>query len=68
MQKWLSNICTRCTSMLSLQCGADFVKVNQTAPEKVTVIPGMKCVSFDGDADRIVYFFRTEGTLLDSII
>jgi phosphoacetylglucosamine mutase len=38
-------------------CGADFVKVKQTTPGGVDLAPGMRMLSFDGDADRIVYFF-----------
>lgn len=36
-------------------CGADFVKVKQAAPRGVSMQPGQRMASFDGDADRIVY-------------
>ncbi|XP_052250304.1 phosphoacetylglucosamine mutase-like [Dreissena polymorpha] len=43
---------------LNHRCGADFVKVGQCVPDGVALSEGMKCASFDGDADRIVYFFQ----------
>lgn len=48
-------------------CGADFVKIKQAAPSGVTLTPGLRYVSVDGDADRIVYYFSQQGTfrLLD---
>uniref|UniRef100_A0A3B3DSA0 Phosphoacetylglucosamine mutase n=1 Tax=Oryzias melastigma TaxID=30732 RepID=A0A3B3DSA0_ORYME len=42
---------------LNHQCGADFVKVQQKPPTGIQVNPGDRCCSFDGDADRIVYYF-----------
>ncbi|XP_061559824.1 phosphoacetylglucosamine mutase isoform X4 [Phycodurus eques] len=42
---------------LNHQCGADFVKVQQKPPTGVKVCSGERCCSFDGDADRIVYFY-----------
>uniref|UniRef100_A0A3P9K0D0 Phosphoacetylglucosamine mutase n=1 Tax=Oryzias latipes TaxID=8090 RepID=A0A3P9K0D0_ORYLA len=42
---------------LNHQCGADFVKVQQKTPAGIQVNPGDRCCSFDGDADRIVYYF-----------
>jgi len=45
---------------LNYKCGADFVKVQQTAPESMTLESGMRCASFDGDADRIVYFYKND--------
>ncbi|TRY90845.1 hypothetical protein DNTS_020870 [Danionella cerebrum] len=38
-------------------CGADYVKVQQKAPQGVTLVEGERCCSFDGDADRIVYYY-----------
>lgn len=43
--------------MILLQCGADFVKVQQVAPEGMTLTPNTRCVSVDGDADRVVYYY-----------
>lgn len=45
------------------QCGADYVKTGQMAPDGMSYSEGEKCVSFDGDADRIVYFYKTSGLL-----
>uniref|UniRef100_A0A087XW64 Phosphoacetylglucosamine mutase n=1 Tax=Poecilia formosa TaxID=48698 RepID=A0A087XW64_POEFO len=43
---------------LNHQCGADFVKVQQTLPRAgIKINPGDRCCSFDGDADRIVYYY-----------
>jgi len=40
-------------------CGADFVKVQQRFPASFeNVEPNVRCVSVDGDADRVVYFFK----------
>uniref|UniRef100_A0A669D7W8 Phosphoacetylglucosamine mutase n=1 Tax=Oreochromis niloticus TaxID=8128 RepID=A0A669D7W8_ORENI len=54
---------------LNHQCGADYVKVQQKPPTGAHRInPGERCCSFDGDADRIVYYYTdSEGTfhLLD---
>lgn len=42
-------------------CGADYVKTMQRAPIGMPVLePNTRCVSVDGDADRIVYFFTDE--------
>ncbi|XP_065121892.1 phosphoacetylglucosamine mutase [Paramisgurnus dabryanus] len=38
-------------------CGADHVKVQQKPPEGLTMGVGERCCSFDGDADRIVYYY-----------
>ncbi|KJE94494.1 phosphoglucomutase [Capsaspora owczarzaki ATCC 30864] len=45
---------------LNDKCGADFVKVQQTFPSGVTVRPGGRYASLDGDADRIVYFYADQ--------
>ncbi|XP_019947551.1 phosphoacetylglucosamine mutase [Paralichthys olivaceus] len=42
---------------LNHQCGADFVKVQQKPPTGFTMNPGERGCSFDGDADRIVYYY-----------
>ena len=44
-------------SKLNEKCGADYVKLHQCEPEGMTITTGDKCVTFDGDADRIMYFF-----------
>ncbi|XP_051853287.1 phosphoacetylglucosamine mutase [Antechinus flavipes] len=38
-------------------CGADFVKSHQKLPLGIEVKPNERCCSFDGDADRIVYYY-----------
>ncbi|KAG8011222.1 Phosphoacetylglucosamine mutase [Nibea albiflora] len=42
---------------LNYQCGADFVKVQQKPPTGIEINPGERGCSFDGDADRIVYYY-----------
>ncbi|XP_064548402.1 phosphoacetylglucosamine mutase [Drosophila montana] len=43
------------------QCGADHVKVQQRPPVSMPIVePYTRCVSVDGDADRVVYFFSDE--------
>ncbi|NXN14159.1 AGM1 mutase, partial [Indicator maculatus] len=39
-------------------CGADFVKVNQKPPRGLDMKANERCCSFDGDADRIVYYYK----------
>lgn len=43
-----------------IQCGADYVKTNQRAPPSSKTGPGDRCCSLDGDADRVVYYFKDE--------
>ncbi|BGP34480.1 hypothetical protein JCM10296v2_006301 [Rhodotorula toruloides] len=53
---------------LNLNCGADYVKTQQRAPKNVDLVPWQRYCSFDGDADRIVFYYADgEGTfhLLD---
>ncbi len=40
-----------------MQCGADFVKTKQRAPPSPKPVPGARCCSFDGDADRLIYYW-----------
>lgn len=43
------------------ECGADHVKVLQKPPICMPIAePNTRCVSVDGDADRVVYFFTDE--------
>jgi len=44
---------------LNSGCGADYVKVNQSGPAGQKLIPGLRCVSVDGDADRVIYYFES---------
>uniref|UniRef100_A0A336LW80 Phosphoacetylglucosamine mutase n=1 Tax=Culicoides sonorensis TaxID=179676 RepID=A0A336LW80_CULSO len=46
---------------INFNCGADFVKVQQKFPLSFEEVkPGVRCVSVDGDADRVVYFYKNE--------
>ncbi|KAI8968495.1 hypothetical protein BDF20DRAFT_896702 [Mycotypha africana] len=45
---------------LNKNCGADYVKTQQRAPPNMQLKAGDRCCSFDGDADRIVYYYVTE--------
>ncbi|KAI9008789.1 hypothetical protein CLU79DRAFT_776347 [Phycomyces nitens] len=42
---------------LNKDCGADYVKTQQRAPPGSKIAPGSRFCSYDGDADRIVYYF-----------
>ncbi|XP_039708917.1 phosphoacetylglucosamine mutase [Pteropus medius] len=39
-------------------CGADFVKSHQKPPQGMEMKSNERCCSFDGDADRIVYYYH----------
>ncbi|KAK3382851.1 hypothetical protein B0T24DRAFT_515631 [Lasiosphaeria ovina] len=43
--------------VLNLNCGADFVKTKQRAPPSPEPVPGGRSCSFDGDADRLIYYW-----------
>lgn len=47
---------------INQDCGADHVKVKQCVPigMPADLAPNTRCVSVDGDADRVVYFFTDE--------
>lgn len=48
---------------INYQCGADFVKTQQKPPNGLPdAPPNTRCVSVDGDADRVVYFFVDENS------
>ncbi|XP_011501168.1 PREDICTED: phosphoacetylglucosamine mutase [Ceratosolen solmsi marchali] len=42
---------------LNYMCGADYVKQKKISPLNIPINPYVKCVSIDGDADRIVYYY-----------
>uniref|UniRef100_A0A7M5ULE0 Phosphoacetylglucosamine mutase n=1 Tax=Clytia hemisphaerica TaxID=252671 RepID=A0A7M5ULE0_9CNID len=44
--------------ILNKGCGADFVKTNQKAPAGIEMEVNDKCLAYDGDADRVVYFYK----------
>lgn len=46
--------------LLNAGCGADFVKVQQKSPDNFPSVALRRCVSFDGDADRVIYFYTDE--------
>lgn len=48
------------SSKLNKDCGADFVKTTQSAPRGVTLEPFCRACSFDGDADRLVYYYLSD--------
>lgn len=43
--------------VLNHECGADFVKTKQRAPPTSKAGVNERCCSYDGDADRIIYYF-----------
>lgn len=47
---------------LNSRCGADFVKTKQAAPGGFTGQANERWASFDGDADRIVYYFLDDNS------
>lgn len=61
--------------VLNLDCGADFVKTRQRNPPNPKPVPGVRCCSFDGDADRLIYywidpdtgFFMLDGDRISSL-
>ncbi|XP_065882367.1 phosphoacetylglucosamine mutase-like isoform X2 [Dysidea avara] len=55
------------SGILNEKCGADYVKLNQCAPDGVDLETGKRYASLDGDADRVVFFFEDNGSfrLLD---
>jgi len=48
--------------VLNLDSGADFVKTKQRAPPSPAPVPGARCCSFDGDADRLIYYYLDPNT------
>ncbi|KAG0246292.1 Phosphoacetylglucosamine mutase [Mortierella sp. GBAus27b] len=51
---------TEDASKLNLNAGADYVKTQQRAPVGLKLAAGERYASFDGDADRIVYYYQDE--------
>lgn len=47
---------------LNHMCGADYVKVQQVPPANFPLTPNARCVSVDGDADRVIYFYSDENS------
>ncbi|TFK98741.1 phosphoacetylglucosamine mutase [Pterulicium gracile] len=48
--------------LLNNSCGADFVKTQQKSPPQLVDVlkPNQRACSFDGDADRLMYFYHDE--------
>ena len=46
---------------LNDKCGADYVKTTQSAPPSMAYADGEQCASFDGDADRLMFFYSEAG-------
>merc|ERR1719204_418572 len=49
------------SGVLNSGCGADFVKTSQSPPANLEQVENTRCVSVDGDADRVIYFFKNQG-------
>ncbi|KAG7733774.1 hypothetical protein KL948_000976 [Ogataea haglerorum] len=56
------NDSTHDKSVLNVECGADYVKTNQKLPANVRPRDRQLYSSFDGDADRVVFYY-TDGSL-----
>ncbi|KAA1068469.1 Phosphoacetylglucosamine Mutase [Puccinia graminis f. sp. tritici] len=56
----LSSTDVNSSEKLNKDCGADYVKTTQSAPSGVSLEPLARACSFDGDADRIVYYYYSE--------
>ncbi|KAJ2899739.1 putative n-acetylglucosamine-phosphate mutase [Zalerion maritima] len=48
--------------VLNLDSGADFVKTKQRAPPSPAPVLDARCCSFDGDADRLIYYYTDSKT------
>ncbi|XP_034947375.1 phosphoacetylglucosamine mutase [Chelonus insularis] len=48
------------SGVLNSKCGADYVKIYQTLPLNSPTEPYFKCISIDGDADRIIYYYSDQ--------
>eukprot|EP00730_Choanoeca_flexa_P009797 TRINITY_DN1339_c0_g1_i1.p1 TRINITY_DN1339_c0_g1~~TRINITY_DN1339_c0_g1_i1.p1 ORF type:complete len:531 (+),score=124.34 TRINITY_DN1339_c0_g1_i1:168-1595(+) len=61
------DMCNTGDGPLNENCGADYVKVQQCPPSNMTMDANDRCASFDGDADRLVYYCQHQGSfcLLD---
>jgi phosphoacetylglucosamine mutase len=56
----LVNAAIHTPGALNNACGADFVKVNQKLPPSISLEPGQRACSVDGDADRLIYYYADE--------
>uniref|UniRef100_A0A1B6CV25 Alpha-D-phosphohexomutase C-terminal domain-containing protein n=2 Tax=Clastoptera arizonana TaxID=38151 RepID=A0A1B6CV25_9HEMI len=60
LQVTIYNSDTATRGKLNFKCGADHIKTMQSPPDGVPLIPFKRCVSVDGDADRIVYYYTDD--------
>ena len=50
-------------------CGAEYVHKDQKFPSQFSAGVGEKSASFDGDADRLIYFYKgKDGDIIPTII
>lgn len=58
----LENTAIKTPGALNHMCGADYVKTTQRLPPSLAdkLKPGQRACSFDGDADRLMYFYLDE--------
>jgi phosphoacetylglucosamine mutase len=58
----LHNVSTTTQGALNHDCGADYVKTQQKLPPSLEehLKPGQRGCSLDGDADRLMYFYRDD--------
>ncbi|XP_029041191.1 phosphoacetylglucosamine mutase isoform X2 [Osmia bicornis bicornis] len=54
------NIYNNGNGELNHMCGADYVKVQQAPPANFPLKTNVRCVSIDGDGDRVIYFYLDE--------
>lgn len=64
------NVAVNALGALNHACGADYVKTSQRLPPSLASVlhPGQRACSFDGDADRLIYFYlddRSQFHMLD---
>uniref|UniRef100_A0A915Q0M9 phosphoacetylglucosamine mutase n=1 Tax=Setaria digitata TaxID=48799 RepID=A0A915Q0M9_9BILA len=53
------NLINNQEAQLNDQCGADYVKMEKKFPRNFDAVQVFeRCAAFDGDADRLVYFYR----------
>ncbi|KAF8528001.1 phosphoacetylglucosamine mutase [Hysterangium stoloniferum] len=62
LQLVLHNTAINASGALNNACGADYVKTSQKLPPSLISVlqPGQRACSYDGDADRIIYYYLDE--------
>lgn len=58
----LHNTAVDTLGTLNNACGADYVKTSQRLPPSLASVlqPGQRACSYDGDADRLIYYYLDE--------